>query len=145
MTLLNARRRLRSTEIEQLRISLNRLLRGANLQWHGVKIGQPDWSMSSLSLALTVEIPDERLTLHLIANAYWEALEFELPQLRRPGMSWRRWINTGLDSPQDIVHWEAASPHPSYVVRVESRSVIVFFTEVLSGAAARCGPARSRA
>ena len=44
VTLLNARRRLRSTEIERQRISLNRLLRGANLTWHGVKVGQPDWA-----------------------------------------------------------------------------------------------------
>jgi glycogen operon protein len=42
VTLLNARRRLRSTEIERQRISLNRLLRGANLTWHGVDVGQPD-------------------------------------------------------------------------------------------------------
>jgi len=129
-TLLNARRRLRSTEIERQRISLNRLLRGANLKWHGVKIGQPDWSMSSHSLALTVEMPDEKLTLHLIANAYWEALDFELPQIGRPGRSWRRWINTGLDSPQDIVHWEAAPPAPSSAIRAEPRSVIVFFAEL---------------
>ena len=144
MTLLNARRRLRSTEIEQLRISLNRLLRGANLQWHGVKIGQPDWSMSSLSLALTVEIPDERLTLHLIANAYWEALEFELPQIRRPGMSWRRWINTGLDSPR-ISFTGKLLHHILHTLCGWNPVGDRFFTEVLSGAAARCGPARSRA
>ena len=131
VTLLNARRRLRSTEIERQRISLNRLLRGANLQWHGVNLGQPDWSTFSHSIALTVEIPDERLTLHLIVNAYREALDsFELPQSGRPGIGWRRWINTALDSPQDIVHWEAALPAPSSAVRAEPRSVIVFFAEV---------------
>jgi glycogen operon protein len=130
VTLLNARRRLRNTEIERQRISLNRLLRGANLTWHGVKVGQPDWSMSSHSVALTVEMPDERLTLHLIVNAYWEALDFELPQIGRSGISWRRWINTALDPPQDIVHWEAARPAPSFAIRAEPRSVIVLFTEV---------------
>jgi hypothetical protein len=26
---------------------------------------------------------DERLIVHLIANAYWEALDFELPQIGR--------------------------------------------------------------
>jgi glycogen operon protein len=130
VTLLNARRRLRNTEIERQRISLNRLLRGANLKWHGVKVGQPDWRMSSHSIALTVEIPDERLIVHLIANAYWEALDFELPQIGRPGISWRRWINTALDSPQDIVHWDAALPVPSPAVRAEPRSVIVLFAEV---------------
>ena len=130
VTLLNARRRLRNPEIERQRISLNRLLRGANLTWHGVKVGQPDWSMSSHSVALTVEMRDERLTVHLIANAYWGALDFELPQIGRSGNSWRRWINTALDPPQDIVHWEAARPAPSFAIRAEPRSVIVLFTEV---------------
>jgi glycogen operon protein len=130
VTLLNARRRLRKTEIERQRISLNRLLRGTNLTWHGVKVGQPDWRTSSHSIALTVEMPDERVTVHLIANAYWEALNFELPQIGRPGVSWRRWINTALDSPQDIVHWEAARPAPLSAVRAEPRSVIVLFAEV---------------
>jgi glycogen operon protein len=130
VTLLNARRRLRNTEIERQRISLNRLLREANLTWHGVKVGQPDWRMSSHSIALTVEISDEGVTVHLIANARWEALDFELPQIGRPGISWRRWINTALDSPQDIVHWEAALPVPSSAIRAEPRSVIVFFAEV---------------
>ena len=127
---LNARRRLRNPEIERQRLSLNRLLRGTNLKWHGVKLGQPDWRMFSHSIALTVEMRDEGVTLHLIANAYWEALDFELPQIGRPGSSWRRWINTGLDSPQDIVHWEAAPPAPSSPVRAEPRSVIVLFAEL---------------
>src|SRR5262245_26890757 len=130
VTLLNARRRLRNTEIDRQRISLNRLLRGANLTWHGVKVGQPDWATSSHSIALTVELPDERITVHLIANAYSEALDFELPQIGRPGISWRRWINTALDSPQDIVHWEAALPAPSSAIRAEPRSVIVLFAEL---------------
>jgi glycogen operon protein len=85
--------------------------------------------MSSHSIALTVEIPDEKTTVHLIANGYWEALDLELPEIGRPGISWRRWINTALDSPQDIVHWEAALPVPSSAVRAEPRSVIVFFAD----------------
>ena len=130
VTLLNARRRLRNPEIERQRISLNRLLRGANLTWHGVEVSEPDWRTCSHSIALTVELPDEGVTLHLIANAYWEALDFELPQIGRPGISWRRWINTGFASPQDIVHWEAALPTPSSAVRAEPRSVIIFYAEL---------------
>ncbi|MGZ8484729.1 MAG: glycogen debranching enzyme, partial [Candidatus Binatia bacterium] len=103
------------------------------LTWHGVKVGQPDWRMSSHSIALTVEIPDEGLTIYLIANAYWETLDFELPQIGRPAISWRRWINTALDSPQDIVHWEAALPAPSSVVQAKARSVIVFLAEARGG------------
>jgi glycogen operon protein len=136
VTLLNARRRLRNPEIERQRISLNRLLRGTKLAWHGAKVGQPDWRTCSHSIALTVEMPDENLIVYLVANAYWEALDFELPPTPGPGVSWRRWINTGLDAPQDIVHWEAAPPVPWCAVRAEPRSVIVFFAEVLSGASA---------
>jgi hypothetical protein len=39
MTLLNARRLLRDLEPEGQRVSLSRLLRGANLAWHGVNLG----------------------------------------------------------------------------------------------------------
>jgi glycogen operon protein len=86
--------------------------------------------MSSHSIALTVEMRDEGVTLHLIVNAYWEALDFDLPQIGYGGVSWRRWIDTSLDSPQDIVHWEAAPLAPPSAVRAEARSVIVLFTEI---------------
>jgi glycogen operon protein len=86
--------------------------------------------MSSHSIALTVEIPDEGVTVHLIANAYWEALDFELPQIGRPGISWRRWINTALDSPHDIVPWEAAPLVEGTAMRAEPRSVLFFFAEL---------------
>ncbi|MGE5818901.1 MAG: hypothetical protein ACM37Z_12805, partial [Deltaproteobacteria bacterium] len=90
------------------------------------------------------EMRDEGVTINLIANAYWEALDFELPQIGRPGISWRRWINTALDSPEDIVHWEAALPTPSSAVRAEPRSVIVLFAELRGSPiplVAACGPA----
>ena len=50
----------------------------------------------------------EGLELHLIANAFWEPLDFELPDApdREP---WRRWIDTSLDSPDDIVPWQTAA------------------------------------
>ena len=41
---------------------------------------------------------------HLILNAYWEALDFELPPTGERG-AWRRWIDTGYAAPGDIVEW----------------------------------------
>ena len=35
------------------------------------------------------------------------------------------WIDTALDSPQDIVPWETAPPHPGHTYRVNGRSVVV--------------------
>jgi glycogen operon protein len=131
VTLLNARRRLREFEPENQRICLNHLLREANAAWHGVKLGQPDWSATSHSIALTVEIPRERMFVHLILNAYWKPLDFELPRLIGAGETgWRCWIDTALDSPHDIVEWKTAQSIPGYVYRAESRSIVMLFTEV---------------
>jgi len=131
VTLLNARRRLREFEPENQRISLNHLLRGANAAWHGVNLAQPDWNTTSHSIALTVEIGREKMFVHLIFNAYWQPLDFELPRLSGAGENrWRRWIDTALDSPNDIVEWEAAQSVTGSAYRAESRSVVVLFTSL---------------
>ena len=95
VTLLNERRLLRSVEHERQRLSLAQLIQQANKSWHGVKLGQPDWSPESRSVALQVEMKQERAVIYLILNAYWEPLDFELPHLYSGG-PWRRWIDTGL-------------------------------------------------
>jgi len=126
VTLLNARRVLRDAEPERQRVSLNQLLRGVNLAWHGVKLNQPDWSEHSHSTAFTAELRKERLLFHVILNAYWQSLDFELPRLDSAGENpWRRWIDTALDSPHDIVEWETVEPVPGYVYGAEARSVVV--------------------
>jgi len=131
VTLLNARRRLRKFEPKNQRMTLNQLLRGANSAWHGVKLGQPDWGTTSHSIALTVEIPMEKIFVHLIFNAYWQPLDFELPRLDSVGENpWRRWIDTALDSPHDIIDWETAQLVPGYTYRAESRSVAALFAWV---------------
>ena len=131
VTLLNARRLLRDLEAERQRVSLNQLLRGANLVWHGVKLGQPDWGESSHSIAFTVEVHKERLIFHVILNAYWQPLDFELPRVDKAGENpWRRWIDTALDSPHDILPWETAASVPGYAYRAEARSVVMLFAGV---------------
>jgi isoamylase len=62
-------------------------------------------------------------------NAYWEPLQFELPRA-----SWRRWIDTFLDCPDDIVEWERAAPVPDYTYLAEPRSVVVLFHLIEPGA-----------
>jgi glycogen operon protein len=128
VTLLNARRLLRDAEHEFERMPLNELIRTANKAWHGVKLYQPDWRESSHSLAFTVEIRRQRLLAHLILNAYWEPLDFELPPIGEgDGHSWRRWIDTALASPDDIIPWEVAPPVAGHSYRAEARSVVVLF------------------
>ena len=78
---LIARRLLRDVEHERQRVSLNKLIREARKAWHGVKLNLPDWNDNSHSIALTAEIRRQGLAFHLIMNAYWESLDFELPAL----------------------------------------------------------------
>ncbi|MBP9902709.1 MAG: glycogen debranching protein GlgX [Verrucomicrobia subdivision 3 bacterium] len=125
LKLLTARRLLRGTEHERQRMSLNHLIRNANQAWHGVRLNQPDWSDHSRSVAFTAEIRKEKLRIHLIFNAHWAPLDFELPP---PGKgaanAWRRWIDTAQESPNDIVPWAKAPAVPGLTYRVEARSVV---------------------
>jgi glycogen operon protein len=109
-------------------------LREAKVTWHGIHVSQPDWSPSSHSLALTVssDIPlnqGGRTLTHMIFNAYWSALDFDLPPLP-PGPSWRLLLDTSLAAPEDI-HERSQAPaiaSPSY--RVSPRSVVVFVADM---------------
>jgi isoamylase len=67
--------------------------------FHGVRLRQPDWSYHSHSLAVQFHGLEREEDVYLIANAYTEALDFELPAGRR----WRRVVDTALDSPEDII------------------------------------------
>jgi len=125
--LLTARRLLRGTQHERERRSLNVLLREASKSWHGVRLDQPDWSDHSRSLAFTARIRGEQLSIHLLFNAYWEPLEFELPLPGGSGGSWRRWIDTSLPTPQDIMPWEEAPPVQGLQYRAADRSVVVLY------------------
>jgi glycogen operon protein len=125
-TLLIERRRLRAAEYEKQGLTLNQMLRKAKCSWHGVKLGEPDWSAQSRSIAFTAELQQEKMLLHLILNAYWEPLEFELPLLDSGG-KWRRWIDTALESPQDIVPWQRSPSIDSLTYRAEPHSIVVLF------------------
>jgi glycogen operon protein len=131
VTLLNARRVLRGIEHERGRVSLTELLRRARNAWHGVKLGRPDWGDHSHSLALAADLrKEEGLDVYVILNAYWEPLLFELPPVGDGGAgSWRRWIDTFLEGPHDIVPWQEAPSFSGHVYRAGARSVVVLFAD----------------
>jgi glycogen operon protein len=124
--LLIERRIRRSIEHERQRISLNELIESATKQWHGTKLSAPDWGDSSRSFAFTTELKREKLMAHFIFNAWEQPLEFELPRLASP---WRRWIDTGLDSPNDIVRWDSAAAIPGATYRAAAHSVVILFSD----------------
>ena len=123
--LLIHRRVLRDVEHESQRLSLSQFLRAARHVWHGVTLNQPDWSPHSHSLAISAELKNEGLRVFMILNAYWEALDFELPKLANTTDSWRRWIDTALDSPDDICEWNKAVPIGPDTYHASARTVVV--------------------
>ena len=124
---LNAGRALHDVDYEKQRLSLTLLIEKAQINWHGVRLHEPDWRPDSHSIAFTMRFPMERMLYHAILNAYWEPLSFELPQPGAGGR-WRRWIDTFLDSPEDIVDPQHAPEHAEPSYRVAPRSVVILFT-----------------
>src|SRR5271166_4430857 len=123
--LLIERRIMRDVAHERLRLSLAEALLEIKPAWHGVKLDQPDWSSFSHSLAIGGELKIERVLAHIMLNAFWEPLDFELPVVRNGTENWRRWIDTSLDPPHDICGRNAEEPVVEATYRVGARSVVV--------------------
>ena len=94
-----------------------------SISWHGVVLNQPDWSDDSHSLAFSLRHPAAGEYLHVILNAYWEPLEFELPLLDSK-QSWKRIVNT-FNTPDDISPAATATMISPNFYRVEPRSAVV--------------------
>ena len=107
-------------------LTLSELVQRARIEWHGVKLNQPDWSEHSHSLAFTLRSLASRFLLHGILNAYREPLTFELPPVPVASRGqWRRCIDTALESPHDIEPWQSAASVDQEIYEVQPRSVVL--------------------
>jgi glycogen operon protein len=94
------------------------------LTWHGVHLGQPDWSNESRSLAFSLADAAGAEHLHFILNAYWEALAFELPVLPA-GQRWCRAVDTALASPEDYCETGTEPAVSESTYQAEARSAVI--------------------
>jgi glycogen operon protein len=99
-----------------------------HIVWHGSRLGQTNWSESSYSLAFTLRYPDAREQLHVILNAYWETLMFELPILGSHER-WYRIVDTSLAPPHDFCYPEASPTVESYLYPASGRSSVVLMSQ----------------
>ena len=110
-------------------LTLNEILGQARISWHGLKLNEPDWSEESHSLALTFRAVEGRFLVHVIVNAYWGPLVFELPPLdENRHQGWSRGIDTALAPPDDISDGPERAPivlDPMYLA--QPRSVVLLF------------------
>ena len=110
---------------------LTQFLVQGKIDWHGVKLYEPDWGPESHSLAATAVSLTGARVFHLILNSYWEALNFELPQLpENTFIGWRRLIDTALPAPEDICEEGEATlvEEPTYLA--QHRSVVLLFSTI---------------
>jgi glycogen operon protein len=120
--------RKRRDVVSEQPLTLNELLSRARLEWHGVRLNQPDWSEHSHSLAFTLTSLRARYRLHGMLNAYWEPLAFEVPRTSDASShNWRRVIDTALASPDDVMPFDAAPDvtETTYVVQPRSLAVLI--------------------
>jgi len=122
---LIAARLKRDLAVENPELTLNQLLGKARLEWHGTRLGEPDWGSDSHSIALTSWSLTGRQVFHIMANAWWNPLSFELPPLPEQAGRWRRWLDTSLPSPADIVPLTEAPPVEEGSYRLPPRSLAV--------------------
>ena len=103
----------------------------ADITWHGVKVGNPDWADYSRTLAFMLcgkhakrgKVKDN--SIYVVMNMYWEKLSFELPQLPL-AEKWHMFVNTGFNPPRDI--WEPGTEpilENQNSIMVSDRSVVI--------------------
>lgn len=96
----------------------------SQITWHGIHLNQPDWGHDSHSLAFSLRNAEAREHLHVIVNAYWEPLAFDLPLLSA-GHLWRRVVDTSLPTPNDFAEPSAEPIVTTSRYLTQPRSVVI--------------------
>jgi len=100
-------------------------------QWHGVKLGQPDWAAWSRTAAMSLHRSSDGALLWMGFNAYSDDLVFELPE---PASTWRRVIDTALppgdDLPRDL-HGDLPTSEGA-TLKLTSRSLVLLLAEEMT-------------
>jgi glycogen operon protein len=98
------------------------------LTFHGVRIGEPDWSHISHSVALSLSDGETDAMVHILFNAYWDDLAFELPPHPADG-PWYRFVDTALPSPADIADPGQETPIDAATYTARARSVVILVSQ----------------
>jgi isoamylase len=101
--------------------------RSAHIIWHGVKLGKPDLSHFSHTLAFTLNYPKAQESLHVMLNAFREPLDFEVPLLHHDSQ-WVRIVDTSLPSPHDFCYPDEAPVVDRFVMNIKEYSAVVLLS-----------------
>jgi isoamylase len=97
------------------------------VSWHGTKLGDPDWTGQSRTLAFHLHGRHSHPDLYVIFNAHWESQRFNLPW-HNGSWRWKRLVDTNLPSPDDIVEEQDAvelRPADHYIMSPRSAVILM--------------------
>ena len=98
----------------------------ADISWHGIAVGQPDWGKNSHTLAFML-CNDQAYDnpIYVAINMHWKNHMFELPPLPHP-QNWHLFADTNRMPPHDVcdVGQERPLSHQGSI-HVGSRSVVI--------------------
>jgi glycogen operon protein len=125
-----ALRKGRSVSVERLDMTLDELLQRQPFEWYGVDLNQPDWGYDERTLAATVPLLGYRSILHLMINAYWEPLDFQVPVVDAGSEAWRVAVDTYADTPHDIYDPAEGPTVEGATYRVQPRSIVMLLSQL---------------
>jgi len=114
-------------------LTLGELIRQAKIRLHGTRMGAPDLSHDSHTLAVSAVNRSNGLRMHFLLNGFTEPLTFELPPLPDGVEPWRRVVDTSLTSPDDVTD----PAHAPFVIGdgypTPQKTVVVLFAAANGG------------
>jgi glycogen operon protein len=97
-------------------------------------LNEPDLGENSHSLAFELLNPaDPTIEEHfyVLLNAYWEPLDFDLPELPE-GRRWARLVDTGQPAPWDFSEPAELLPNDAPKYSAKSRSAVVLVEQAIT-------------
>lgn len=95
--------------------------------WHGARLGAPDWSGDTRTLAFHLRGMFGHPDLYVLFNACWEPVRFHLPPVDG-AYRWRRLVDTSLPAPCDIIEDDQAiwlKPADHYLLNPRSTIILI--------------------
>jgi glycogen operon protein len=92
---------------------------------HGTKLNEVSWSKHAHALAFTLYNEQYKKALHVMVNAYWEPLVFEIPELS--DNKWRLLLNTANSYPDDFYSIQKDPLVVTDKLKLEARSIVALF------------------
>lgn len=97
------------------------------IQFHGIKLNEPDWGHYSHTLAFTLSNRSKGLSIHAMINAFHEPLTFEIPNDNM--FHWKSIIDTAATAPNDIFLPENAPFFQNDKCELKERSIRVLLSD----------------